>query len=43
MYLVRGNPLDNMQALYRVTHVIKGRQLMLAPEILKAQGFAPFE
>lgn len=43
MHLVSGNPLEDLSALYRVTHVIKGRHVMQAAEILKAQGFVPFD
>jgi len=43
MHLVNGDPTQDIGALYRVTHVIKGRHHYQAPEILKAQGFTPFE
>jgi hypothetical protein len=43
MHLVDGDPTEDIRALYRVTHVIKGRHHYQAPEILKAQGFTPFE
>jgi imidazolonepropionase-like amidohydrolase len=42
MFLVDGNPVDDISDLYKVRHVIKGRQLYFAPDILKAQGFVPF-
>ena len=42
MFLVDGNPVDNISDLYKVRHVIKGRQMYFAPDILKAQGFVPF-
>lgn len=42
IFLVDGNPVDNISDLYKVRHVIKGRQMYFAPDILKAQGFVPF-
>lgn len=42
MYLVDGDPLADMADLYRVEHVIKGRQMYFAPDLLKSQGFTPF-
>ena len=42
MFLVDGNPVDNIADLYKVRQVIKGRQLYFAPDILKSQGFVPF-
>ena len=42
MHLVRGDPTEDLSTLYRVTHVIKGRQLLEAAAILQAQGFTPF-
>lgn len=42
IYLVDGDPLQDMTALYRVRQVIKGRRLYHAPDILRAQGFRPF-
>jgi imidazolonepropionase-like amidohydrolase len=43
MHLVTGDPTADISALYRVTHVIKGRQPFKAGEILTAQGFVPFD
>ncbi len=43
MHLVRENPLEDLSALYRVTHVIKGTTVMNASDILRSQGFTPFE
>ncbi len=42
MYLVDGNPIEDINTLYRVEHVFKGRQLFYAPDLLRAQGFVPF-
>jgi imidazolonepropionase-like amidohydrolase len=41
-YIVDGDPLSDIEALYRVEQVVKGRQLFNAPDILRAQGFVPF-
>jgi len=41
-YVVDGDPTENIEALYRVEHIVKGRQLFYAPDLLKAQGFVPF-
>jgi hypothetical protein len=41
-YIVDGDPLRDIEALYRVEQVVKGRQLFSAPDILRAQGFIPF-
>ncbi len=40
--LRRNDPTRDIEALYRVNQVVKGRQLFNAPEILKAQGFIAF-
>ncbi|MFK8013939.1 MAG: amidohydrolase family protein [Gammaproteobacteria bacterium] len=42
LYLVDGNPLDDLAALYKVRHVIKGRNAYFAPDMLTDQGFQPF-
>lgn len=42
LYLVEGNPLENMSDLYKVRHVIQGERMYFAPDILTAQGFTPF-
>lgn len=42
MLIVDGDPLADMANLYRVGHVIKGRRLYFAPDLLEAQGFLPF-
>ena len=42
LFIVDGNPLEDITALYRVQQVIKGRQLFHAPELLRAQGITPF-
>lgn len=42
LYLVEGNPLENLSALYKVRHVIKGDKLYFAPDLLTEQGFKPF-
>jgi hypothetical protein len=39
MYLVDGDPLADITALYRVDQVFKGRWLYRAPDLLRAQGF----
>jgi len=41
-YVVDGDPTQDIEALYRVEHVVKGRQLFYAPALLEAQGFVPF-
>jgi imidazolonepropionase-like amidohydrolase len=41
-YVVDGNPTQDIEALYHVEHVVKGRQLFFAPALLEAQGFVPF-
>ncbi|HLF31928.1 MAG TPA: amidohydrolase family protein [Xanthomonadales bacterium] len=41
-YIVDGDPTTDIQALYHVEQVVKGRQLFAAPDILRAQGFVPF-
>ncbi|MFK7957810.1 MAG: amidohydrolase family protein [Lysobacterales bacterium] len=43
MYLVEGNPLEDLTALYKVRQVIKGDTLYHAPDLLTEQGFKPFE
>ncbi|HKJ15817.1 MAG TPA: amidohydrolase family protein [Xanthomonadales bacterium] len=43
MHLVKGNPVDDLSNLYRVSHVIKGTKVMSAAEILRSQGFVPFD
>jgi imidazolonepropionase-like amidohydrolase len=42
MFLVDGNPLEDIHALYRVAEVFKGRSLYHASELLRAQGIRPF-
>jgi len=42
MYLVDGNPVEDIRVLYRVGHVFKGRKAFYAPDLLRAQGFEPF-
>jgi len=42
MFIVDGDPLADMASLYRVGHVIKGKRLYFAPDLLRAQGFVPF-
>ena len=42
VYLVEGDPLRDLDALYRTRHVIKGRHLYFAPDVLRSQGFMPF-
>lgn len=41
-YLVDGDPTSDIEALYRVEQVVKGRQLFNAADLLQAQGFVPF-
>jgi len=41
-YIVDGDPVADIEALYRVEQVVKGRQLFFAPDLLNAQGFVPF-
>jgi imidazolonepropionase-like amidohydrolase len=41
MYLIDGDPLADITALYRVEQVFKGRWLYSAPDLLRAQGFKP--
>jgi hypothetical protein len=42
MFLVDGNPLEDINALYRVAEVFKGRSLYHASQLLRAQGIRPF-
>lgn len=42
MHLVDGDPVHDISALYNVTHVVKGRHHIKAADILRAQGFKPF-
>ncbi|MEL7448109.1 MAG: amidohydrolase family protein [Pseudomonadota bacterium] len=42
LFLVDGNPVEDLSDLYRVEQVVKGRKLYNAPELLRAQGFKPF-
>lgn len=42
IYLVEGDPVADITALYKVRHVIKGRRLYFAPDLLASQGFKPF-
>jgi hypothetical protein len=42
LFIVDGNPLEDITALYRVEQVIMGRRLFHAPELLRAQGITPF-
>lgn len=41
MFLIDGNPLADITALYRVERVFKGRWIYSAPDLLRAQGFEP--
>jgi len=41
-FVVDGDPTRDIEALYRVEQVVKGRQLFNAADILRAQGFIPF-
>lgn len=42
LYVIDGDPVENINALYRVEHVIKGRKMFFAPDVLRAQEFVPF-
>jgi hypothetical protein len=42
MFLVAGNPLEDIRALYRVAQVFKGARMYDAPELLRAQGIRSF-
>lgn len=42
LVIVDGNPLEDISALYRVEHMIKGRKMYFAPDMLRAQGLVPF-
>ena len=42
LMIVDGDPIARLEDLYRVEHVIKGRQMYFAPDLLRAQGFIPF-
>jgi imidazolonepropionase-like amidohydrolase len=42
-FIVNGDPTVDISALYKVEQVVKGRQMFNAPEVLKAQGFRPFD
>ena len=42
IFIVDGNPVENIRDLYRVEEVIKGRQMYHAADLLSAQGFKPF-
>jgi hypothetical protein len=41
MFLVDGDPVGDITALYRVEQVFKGRWIYRAPDLLRAQGFTP--
>ncbi|MEI8298751.1 MAG: amidohydrolase family protein [Pseudomonadota bacterium] len=41
MFLVDGNPVEDIRALYRVEQVFKGRHLYYAPDLLRAEGVLP--
>jgi imidazolonepropionase-like amidohydrolase len=43
MHLVKGDPIRDLSALYRVTHIVKGKQHLQSAEILNSQGFVPFD
>ena len=42
MFLVDGNPLQDLHALYRVAQVFKGKNMYYAPDLLRSQGVRPF-
>lgn len=42
MFLVAGNPLEDINALYRVAQVFKGSKMYYAPDLLRTQGVRPF-
>jgi hypothetical protein len=41
MYLIDGDPLADITALYRVDQVFKDRRLFRSKDLLRAQGFTP--
>ena len=42
LYVIDGDPVEDINDLYRVEHVIKGRKMYFAPDVLRAQEFVPF-